>query len=279
MQNLIKTFAAFFFALVLFSCKKNISMISYQGGTPPVISANKATIPLAFATQNNEAITILWTNPAYKFSTGLNSQDVFYNLEIDTTGSNFTNPGRKILSVSKDLSKTFTQTELNGILFSEMKLVAGIPHNIEMRVTSSLSNNSVPLTSNVIKFTAVTPYVIPPKVAPPASGKLFITGSATPASWQCGCGEAELVSQKFTQVTPTFYVLPNIALVGGASYLLLPQYGSWSAKYGYNGSNNANNVNGDEFKDGGGDIKAPAASGNYKIEVDFQAGRFTVTKL
>ena len=149
----------------------------------------------------------------------------------------------------------------------------------EIRVTSTLSNNSVPLTSNVLKFTGVTPYVIPPKVAPPASGKLFITGSATPASWQCGCGEAELLSQKFTQVTSTFYVLPSIALTGGASYLLLPQYGSWSAKYGYNGSGNANNVNGDEFKDGGGDIKAPAATGNYKIEVDFQAGRFTVTKL
>src|SRR5437868_6072978 len=106
MQNLIKTFAAFFFALVLFSCKKNISMITYQGGTAPVISANKSgNIPLAFLTKDNEAVTISWTNPAYRFSTGLNSQDVFYALEIDTTGANFTNPNRKILSLSKDLSK------------------------------------------------------------------------------------------------------------------------------------------------------------------------------
>jgi hypothetical protein len=56
-------------------------------------------------------------------------------------------------------------------------------------------------------------------------------------------------------------------------------YGDWGNKYGFDGANNQNDVNGDNFKKEGGDIKAPAASGNYKIEVDFQRGKFTVTKL
>jgi hypothetical protein len=86
-------------------------------------------------------------------------------------------------------------------------------------------------------------------------------------------------SQKFTQVSATVYEL-TIALTGGNSYLLLPVNGSWSDKYGGAGSgNNSNNVNGDDFKRGGSDLLAPAASGNYKISVDFVSGKFTLTKL
>ena|ERR1700694_1627197 len=278
MKMTIKIFAVLLAAGLFFACKKNVSEVTYQGGTPPVLSANNATISLTYATKDNEAVKLSWTNPNYKFSTGLNSQDVSYLLEIDTTGSNFTNPARKVIGLSKDMSISLTQNDLNGYLLNDLNLVAGVPHNIEIRITSTLANGSVPLRSNVLKY-VLTPYSIPPKVAPPASGKLFITGSATPASWQCGCGEPELASQKFTQVSPTDYVLPSIALTGGGSYLFLPVYGSWGAKYGYAGSNNANNVNGDDLKNGGGDILAPAVSGNYKIEVDFQRGKFIVTKL
>lgn len=262
----------------IWSCKKDENKIYFTGGTPPVLSANKSAINLSFVNKDQEAIKLLWTNPDYKFTTGLSSQTVSYVIDIDTTGANFTNPNKKTIALSSDLSISFTQGDFNDYLLNQLVLKPGIPHNIEIRVTSTLNPNSVPLTSNVLKYT-VTPYAIPPKVAPPASGKLYITGSATPASWQCGCNEPELLSQKFTQVSPTFYVLPSIALTGGASYLLLPVYGSWSAKYGGTAANNKNDVNGDDFKDGGNDLLAPPVSGNYKIEVDFQRGKFTVTKL
>lgn len=262
----------------IWSCKKDENKIYFTGGTAPVLSANKTAINLSFVNKNQEAIKLLWTNPNYKFTTGLSSQTVAYVIEIDTTGANFTNPNKKSISLSSDLSISFTQGDFNDFLLNQLVLKPGIPHNIEIRVTSTLNPNSVPLTSNVLKYTVI-PYAIPPKVAPPASGKLYITGSATPASWQCGCNEPELLTQKFTQVSPTLYVLPSIALTGGGSYLLLPVYGSWSAKYGGTAANNKNDVNGDDFKDGGNDLLAPSVSGNYKIEVDFQRGKFTVTKL
>ena len=124
MQNSIKTFTAFFFALVLFSCKKNISMITYQGGTAPVLSASvTGTIPLSFANKDNLGLKLSWTNPDYKFSTGLSSQDITYQIEVDTTGANFTNPKKAVISIGKDLSKTFTQNEFNTLLFSQMKLI------------------------------------------------------------------------------------------------------------------------------------------------------------
>jgi starch-binding outer membrane protein SusE/F len=279
MKGIIKIFSIALLAISFTACKKDENKVFFEGGTAPVLTANKAVIPMTYLTRDNEAVVFNWTNPEYKFTTGVSSQDVSYLLEVDTTGANFTNPKRKQVSIAKDLSKSLTQAELNDYLLNQLELVVSIPHNIEIRIKATVSNSAATaLYSNVLKFT-VTPYATPPKVDPPTTGKLFITGSATPASWQCGCGEAELLSQKFTQVTPTLYVLNSIALTGGGSYLLLPQYGSWSAKFGGLGGNNSNNVNGDDFKFNGSDLLAPAVSGNYKIEVDFQRGRFTVTKL
>jgi starch-binding outer membrane protein SusE/F len=279
MKSVIKFFSIALLALSFTACKKDENRVFFEGGKQPVLSANKTIISMSYLTRDNEAVTFNWTNPEYKFTTGVSSQDVTYLLEIDTTGSNFTYSKRKQLSIAKDLSKVMTQSELNDYLLNDMLLVVSIPHNIEVRIKATLANSpATAIYSNVLKFTVV-PYAIPPKVDPPSTGKLFITGSATPASWQCGCGEPELASQRFTQVTPTLYVLNSIALTGGGSYLLLPQYGSWSAKFGGLGSNNSNNVNGDDFKFNGSDLLAPAASGNYKIEVDFQRGKFTVTKL
>ncbi len=279
MKNMSKLFFASLLLFIFSSCEKDENRIYLEEGTAPVLrSSVTTTIPLSFINADKEAVRLSWTNPNYKFTTGVSSQNVNYLIEIDTTGASFTNPKRKTLAIANGLNKTFTQGELNDYLLNTLELKPSIPHNIEMRVTSSLNVNSVSLPSNILKFT-VTPYAIPPKVEPPASGKLFITGGATPASWQCGCGEAELMSQKFTQMSPTLYVLPRINLKGGESFLFLPVYGSWSAKYGFTGGGNANNVDGDEFKSGGNDLKAPAVTGDYKIEVNFQTGRYTLTKL
>lgn len=261
--------------VIFSSCKKDENKIFYEGGTPPVLAANKATtIPLTFANKDLEAVKFTWTNPEYQFTTGVSSQDVSYLLEIDTTGSNFTNPARKQISIAKDLSVTMTQGELNDYLLNTIVLKHSQPHNIEIRVTSSL-NNKVQLNSNVLKF-VITPFPIPPKVAPPTTGKLYLVGSATPGGWN---NPVPVPTQEFTQVSPTFYQINSIALSGGNSYLFLPLNGDWGVKYGAIGGNNSNNVNEDDFRIGGGDLLAPAASGNYKIEVDFQRGKFKLTKL
>jgi starch-binding outer membrane protein SusE/F len=279
MKSIIKIFSIALLAISFAACKKDENKITFEGGTAPVLSANKTVIPMTYLTRDNEAVVLNWTNPNYRFTTGISSQDVTYLLEIDTTGSNFTNPKRKQVSIAKDLSRAMNQSELNDYLLNDMLLVVAIPHNIEFRIRATVGNGlGTAIYSNVLKFTVI-PYVIPPKVDPPTTGKLFITGSATPAGWQCACGEPELLTQKFTQVTSTLYVLNSIALTGGGSYLLLPQYASWGSKFGFTGAGNANNVNGDDFRFNGNDILAPAASGNYKIEVDFQRGKFTVTKL
>lgn len=262
-------------AVTFIACKKQENKVFYLGGTAPVLSASvTGTVPLAFATQNNPALKLSWTNPDYKFTTGLSSHDVTYTLEFDTVGAKFNGPNKLTLTIGKELSKSFTQLELNQYLFSNMKLVAGMVHNIEVRVISNLVNNNAPLISNVLQFSE-TPYVIPPKVTPPTTGKLYLVGNATPGGWN---NPVPVPSQEFTKLSNTLYQI-TVNLVGGGSLLFLPLNGDWGTKYGAIGGNNSNNANGDDFRVGGGDLLAPAAAGTYKITVDFQAGTFTVVKL
>lgn len=265
----------------MFSCRKEINKIYYEGGTPPSLSASvSGTIPLAFATQDQEAINLSWTNPDYMFTTGISSQNVNYLLEIDTSGSNFTNPDRKSISISGDLSLSISQGQLNDYLLNQLVLAPSMPHNLEIRVTSTIAN-TIPLSSNVLKFAGVVPYSIPPKVAPPPSGQLFITGDATDGGWMAGGGVGvPTPAQQFTVVTPTLYTL-TVHMVGGKQFLFVPVNGDWGNKYacantsaepvsggdfGYNGGNGAWNAN----------FPGPASDGTYTITVDFQRGKYTL---
>lgn len=263
------------------SCKKDEKQLLYLGGTTPVLTASvSGSIPLAYADSIKQAIALNWTNPEYQFNTGVSSQNVSYLVEIDTVGANFTNPNRQTVGISNNLAISWTNAQLNDYLLNQLQLVPGIQHNIEIRVKASMINNSAMLASAPLQF-KVTPYAIPPKVTPPVSGTLYITGAATPLGWQCACGTDDPgTSQKFTKVSNTLYELPSITLNGGQSYLLIPVYSSWGAKYGGTGlANNTNNVNGDDFMPDGKDLLSPPATGKYKIVVDFQRGKFTVTPI
>lgn len=276
MKNKIIYLALFFsVAMALWSCEKEENRIYLEQGTAPVLTANRTgSIPLSFTTRAEEAIRLSWTNPDYKFTTGTSSQNVNYQLELDSAGKNFASAKKKVVTLSNDLAMTLTQEQFNDYLLNQLEFKTGVAQEVEIRVSSSLANNAGTLQSNVLKY-MVTPYAIPPKVTPPSSGKLFIVGSATPGGWN---NPVPAPSQEFTKISETQYEL-TIPITGGGSYLFLPVNGSWDAKFGALGANNTNNPMEDEFKAGGGDFLAPAASGNYKIEVNFQTGKFKLTKL
>lgn len=278
MKNILKYSFVLLLILVFGSCKKDEHKVYYEGGTAPALTSSVTgnTIPLSFVNRDQRAIMLSWANPNYMFTTGVSSQDVSYQIEIDTTGSNFTNKDRKIITLSNDLSLDINQNTFNDYLLNQLQLKPGIPHNLEIRVKSSLTNNTATLSSNILKYTA-TPYSIPPKVDPPASGTLYITGSATTGNWM-GAGDAELVSQKFTKLSSTVYEITT-SLIGNGSYTFVPVYGSWNSKYSIKVKNDPNEIYGGDFQVGGEDILAPPVTGTYKITVDFQRGKFTVVKL
>ena len=280
MKNIFKfTFLSLLLSTLIWSCSKDENKIYFEGGTAPVLTANKTAIALSYANASNEAVAFSWTNPNYQFTTGISSQNVSYVLEIDTTGANFTNPNMKALAISQDLNLAISVSTFNDYLLNQLILVPGKPHNLDIRIKSTLTNSSVPQYSNVLKY-AVTPYAIPPKVVPPGTapsyldGKLYITGDATAKGWMAA-GDAEALTQKFTRISATLYQI-IIPLFGGKSYDFVPVYADWTNKYVIATKNDPAEVNGGPFQFGGNDILAPAASGTYKITVDFQRGMFTV---
>ena len=260
---------------ILFGCKKDESMVEYTQGTNPVLTSSAADasiLSLNIADKDLVALKLSWTNPNYYFTTGISTHTVTYTIEIDTTGSNFSNPLKEKVIVSADLSKEITVGDLNKYLVNDVKLKPNQEHNIEVRIVSTIGTGGAALASNVFKY-KTTPYEIL-KIALPASGKLFLVGNATPGGWS---NPVPVPSQEFTKVGSSFELTVNI--IGGNSYLLLPVNGDWSDKYGGTGSSNNSNIpDSDEFKRGGSDLLAPAVSGLYKITVDFKEGRYTFVK-
>ena len=262
-------------ATLFVACKKDEARESFLGGTAPALTASAATtIPLAFVDKDKQAVTLNWTNPNYQFASGISSQDVSYVIEIDVTGNNFTGAGKQTLSISKDLSIGFTQSVFNDYLLNQLQLAPTITKSIDIRVTASLSASASKLASNVLKFN-VTPYAIPPKIAPPTSGQLFMVGDATAGGWN---NPVPTPSQQFTKISATFYEI-TVSLNGGKEYLFLPVNGDWSHKYAVQDKTLSGLSDGGDFGyDKNDNFPGPAVNGTYKIQVDFQRGKFTVTK-
>jgi hypothetical protein len=262
-------------ALAITGCEKDENQVIFQGGTNPVLTATSTSaMTLAPANAGNFAIRFNWTNPNYRFNTGISSQDVTYFLEADTTGANFTNPNKGVVSISKDLQASLTVKELNAIL-GRMNLLENIPHQMEFRIRSTIGGTAVPLYSNVIKMT-ITPYLDVVVPIPP-TGELYATGNAMPSDWT----NTPPLGQKLTKVSNTEYYWVG-PLVPGKQYKFLSTLNNWQPQYG--AVSNSNNSLGGDFganMGGGSDPNAfdtPTDAGTYKVTLNFKTGKYTVVK-
>jgi hypothetical protein len=277
MNKYIKIVGSMLMAVFLLgSCEKDENKIFYNGGTAPVLTSSTNAVKLnpPPADETLEALKLSWTNPDYTFTTGPNSQDVNYTLEMDTLGGNFASSNKYVTTISRDLTKSFTVVDLNSILGNTMLLKPAKQYTIETRISSSLASNAVPLTSNKVSFTA-TPYSPPPKVELPAAGTLWATGDAFASGWGNPLPAPYDVSQKFTKVSNTLYELV-VAMPGGGNYKLIQEQGVWGSQYHMKTGSSAGGTF--EKKDADPGFPGPAAAGTYKITVDFQLGTFTVVK-
>ncbi len=266
----------------LAACNKVENKIYFEGGTPPVISASTQAVNLQPGDEEKTAITFRWTNPNYRFTTGVSSQDVNYTLEIDTVGANFNSRAKVEVIIAKELSVTYTVGDLNKILTTglaggkgmELSIDPRRTFNLEARVVSSIGNAVKLISSNKVAFTA-SPFAPPPKVAVPDAGTLWIVGNAAPSGWQNPVPPPFDGQQQFTRVNNTLYEL-TIALPGGGNYKLIQTQGVWGTQYRYlSGA-----WDGGEFekRDADPGFDGPPTSGTYKMTFDFQTGRYTVVK-
>ncbi len=275
MKSYINQFSILLAIVSLFACKKVENKIYFDGGTAPVLTASTTTVRLEPGEENNTAIRLIWTNPEYKFTTGISSQDVKYTMEMDLLGGNFSSGNKYTTVFAKDLSKTYTVGELNSIIGNVMRLSLDPrrSYTFQVRMTSSLGIGSdvAKLTSNVITFTA-SPFIPPPKVPVPTAGTLWITGDAVNSGWN----DSPPNDQQFTKKSNTLYEL-TLPMPGGGNYKLLQTKGSWGTQYHMlaGGTWQGGEL---EQKDADPAFPGPPTSGTYKISVDFQLGLFSVVK-
>lgn len=265
---------ALFLTGALTGCKKEENRIIFEGGVNPILTANSVSPRvLVIANRDVPTLRLNWTNPNYRFTTGVSSQDVTYVIQIDLEGANFNSSKKYEKVVARDLVLNFTTAELNTALLA-MDLPENVAHKLEVRVIASLMNNSVPFVSNVLRMT-VTPYL---DVVFPVPANLYITGAATPGNWMGG-GDPELLSQKFTKISSSEFQISSLNMKASQGFLFVPVYGNWSNKYGFTGAGLGNNPDGDNFRPDGSDFVSPGVAGNYRINVSFKTGKYTFTKL
>ena len=280
MKNLIKSLLSIFLVAVVFaSCKKEENKVFYQGGTDPVLTASTTTDMVLDSTNaaNRIAIVFNWTNPEYQFNTGISSQDVTYILQIDTTGSNFTNPKIQEAAISKNLRYSPTVKEFNAF-FNKMELKYGLAHNIEFRIKATLANGlAVPLYSNIIKI-VITPY-LDVAVPIPTEGTLWAIGDAFASGWNNPMASPYDNSQKFTKVSETLYEL-TVNFIGGGHFKLIQKQGHWETQYHPKYSANVPFDGGDfERRDSDPGWSGSTVAGTYKITVNFVTGKYKVVKI
>ena len=250
----------------LAACDKAEPLPLYGSGTASVLSASSTNVAPTAADSNSTALTLSWTYPNH----ATDSANIKYTIEIDTTGKNFAKPNTII--VQGKLSRAFIAKELNNILLAR-GYAFNVPVEMDVRVISSYANNNERISSNVIKI-KMTPYKIPPKIALPTSLKLFIVGDATAGGWN---NPVPVPSQELVRLDETTWG-GVFQLIGGKQYLLLPVNGDWSHKFSVaNNSLPGLNAGGDFGFDLSDNFPGPTASGLYKIIVDFQQGKFSVT--
>jgi starch-binding outer membrane protein SusE/F len=277
MKNIFGLLAFSIFIFGINSCKKAENKDFFEGGTAPSLSASTSAVTLEPGLEANTAIALTWTNPGYMFTTGVSSQDVTYSLEMDTLGANFSSTKKVTTVIAKELTKSYTVGELNAILGNTMLLQLNPRRNytLQMRVISSIGS-TVKLASNAISFTA-KPFSPPPKVTPPASGDLYIVGDATPGGWPPLSNDP--LVEKFTKISATYYQL-TIHLNADKEFKFVEIPGQWVQQWSVKTEQTSGDpatLNADLYFNGA-NCRAPSATGNYKITVDFQLGKYTMVK-
>ena len=275
MKNKFKLLALFAGMILFFAaCNKVADLAHYQNGTAPVLTASTTSIAPAVADSNNVVLSLSWTYPNHATDSG----NIKYLIEIDSAGRNFTKAVSKI--VMGKLTTSFLAKDLNSILLG-FGFAYNTAYNIEIRVISSYANNNERLTSNTVTVNFKT-YVTPPKVAPPASGKLWLNGGAATWSWTGNPPIPESELAKIDSVTygGIFY------LSSSNEFLVLGQNGGsnpYDQKYAVVDNTLATTNAGGDFGyyppgTGGGNFKTLGnASGWYKLIMNFQPGKYTIS--
>ena len=274
MKNILKfLFAAASVIMLYTSCDKVNDLPAYSNGTAVVLTSSAATLAPVVSDSDKTVVTFSWTDPKYASAPATFK----YIIEIDSTGRNFSKEATKIVTGS--LNGSLIAKELNSILLG-FGFAYNTPYDIDVRVTSSYGNNNEQIKSNILKL-RVTPYKIPPKVALPATGKLWTNGGACTWSWT---GAPPTPQSEFCRIDNETWA-GVFSLYGNSEFLVLGQNGGanpYDQKYALPNNTLPNiNVAGDfgyyPPGTGGDNFKSQSSTGWYTMFISFQTGKYTIS--
>ncbi len=266
MKHLNKFWLLALALLILIACEKKEALPFFKNGDAPALTSTTATLAPPVSDSDKVVLTLNWTDPEFATAT----QKTKYIVQIDSSGRNFSKA--VTMELVDSLSQSFRAKDLNNIL-----LGWGFEYNkaydIDFRVLSRYANNNDQKVSNTLKINIKT-YKIPPKVAVPSTGKLYIVGDATAGGWT---NPVPTPTQELTKIDSVTYG-GIFNLIGGKQYLILPLNGDWNFKYSVASNIVPGLASGGDFGANLSDnFPGPATSGLYKIVINFQSGKFTVT--
>jgi hypothetical protein len=248
------------------ACDKIEDLPFYGPGIDPAMNASATNIAPVPADSLKDVLTLDWSDPKY----ATDSNTVRFLVQIDSAGRNFAKAS--IREVIGKRTTTFTARDLNNIMLG-FGFEFNKAYDLDVRVVSSYANNNERRNSNIVKIKA-TPYKIPPKVALPTTGKLYLVGDASEGGWS---NPVPVPTQEFTRIDETTFA-GIFRMKGGKQYLILPLNGNWDNKYSVANNTLPDLNKGGEFRFNASDnFPGPTADGEYKIVLDFQQGKFTVT--
>lgn len=238
--------------------RSNVITVKITSYLIPITLVPSSTSALVLQVNNatNQAIAFNWNSSPY------GAHNINYALQLAETGTNFASP--QVKQLGNLLTTSFTVNDLNSLAIAA-GVQGGSTKDVDFRIISYLgAGYTTPLvTSNVVKLNITTFTPIP--------AALYIVGDATPGGWG---NPVPTPSQQFSRLDDvSFGIVVN--LTAGKSYLFLPLNGNWDHKYGGTSA-----TGGQLLSDGavpGSNTPSPAATGDYKIVVNFQTGTYTVT--
>ena len=254
--------------LTFIGCDKMDIPATHSEGIASVLSSSSTNVAPPPADSNKTVLTLNWTSPDY----ATDSSNYKFVIEIDSTGKNFAKADTR--TVVGKLNSSFTAKELNTLLLAR-GYAFNVPVDMDVRIKSSYGNNNELKISNVLKI-RMTPYKIPPKVILPTSGRLFIVGDASTFGWSNDAAPPFPPDREFARLDETTWA-GIFNLTGSGVYKILQTQGNWNTQYHMKTGGTANGGS-FEYGDANPGFPSPAA-GWYKIVLDFQEGKFTVTSV
>ena len=265
MKYLLKLGMLLLVVLAFTACNKVADLPNYGSGSALQLTTSTTTVAPAPADSNSTALTINWTDPKYPTK---NPNGVKYVIQIDSAGRQLSKA--HTITVNDTMQYAFTAKYLNSVLL-DYGFKFNTPYSVDVRVISSYENNNDQQYSNIVTI-KMTPYKVPPKVQLPPTDNLYLVGGATVGGWNNPVPDP---SQVFSRLDETTFA--GVFYLTQGEYLVLPVNGSWDHKYAIPNKGlpgvDAGGTFGYDLND---NFQSPAASGWYKITLDFQTGKYTV---